>query len=301
MLAERLDSNLNSFPTFNPDLNITLEFANEYAPVANITQRSVKTSIAVQGDIAVSLAYQANNFQWDLGYNFWGRTCENICIDECCPTNLGIWAVKGDQRVYGFTDPSGPDPVGLAIKLPVTDSHADIHAGSNMQNGVNYAQDNPTGPINAYADNPFEPDRPVITILPTGVNPIFISDPIVAIKENDFDLTGTRGTSNKIFTNFNWKWDYSADSQWTPYFGIGGEVEFGSTDNGCCNINQCENSCKTNCGTNCGSIVTSEYTNPCNTKPACTGLPRREESPTKCVDCAISQWGIWLKLGASYN
>ena len=56
-----------------------------------------------QGDLAISLAYQTGNFQWDIGYNFWGRSCEKLSIkDDCCPAIHGQWALKGDQRVYGF-------------------------------------------------------------------------------------------------------------------------------------------------------------------------------------------------------
>jgi hypothetical protein len=273
-------------PTQDP---LGLIFGNEYAPVANLTQRSVKSSIAVQGDIAISLAYQSGNFQWDVGYNFWGRTCENICIDECCPMQVGNWALKGDQRVYGFSD-AGPS--ATAVRVPVTDSQATINQGSNMANGVDYLGDNPTNPVNFYADNSIIL-TPFVTILPISLshNSIYASQIPVFIQESDFDLTGTRGTSNKVFTNFNWKWDPSDEYNWTPYVSLGGEVEFGTTGDNC---RECQSSCDSGCGSNGDS---------CNTAPAapCNVFARRAPVPTNCVDCAISQWGIWLKIGASYN
>ena len=307
MLAEYLTSNNLSIPQLNNETDtLGLQFANEYAPVANLTQRNVKTSVAVQGDIAVTLAYQSNNFQWDIGYNFWGRTCENICIDNCCPTQVGNWALKGDQRVYGFAYDNA-DNTNTPVTLAATDSRATIYTGSNMANGVSYTEIDTIDPHNILVNNLFA-DNPVLAVTtvdldvydtPHSDQRINTSNPPIFIQESDFDLTGTRGTSNKVFTNFNWQWDYCEDSKWTPYASIGGEVEFGATSSGCCSINDCETGCQTGCGP-CGNGF-DEATNTCNVTPACTALPRRTPVPTNCVDCAISQWGVWFKVGASYN
>ncbi len=101
MLAEQLHDNRNSLPGLNANTqpsfttispnNLTsydtlgLEFANVYAPVANVTRSNVTSTIAAQGDLAISFAYQSGNFQWDLGYNFWGRSCEQLRLNnDCC-------------------------------------------------------------------------------------------------------------------------------------------------------------------------------------------------------------------------
>ena len=87
--------------------------------------------------------------------------------------------------------------------------------------------------------------------------------------ENNLDLTGTKGLSNKIFTHLSYSWLECED--WTPYFGFGGEVEFGS-----------------NSSADCGPIV-----------------PIIQEPCTKCCDdcetCSLSQWGVWVKGGFTFN
>ncbi len=278
MLAELLNSNRNVFPGLNSIIHaesrdtLGLEFGNVYAPVANVTRRTVTSSIGAQGDASFSFAYQSGNFQWDIGYNFWGRSCEKICIDECCTPTPEQWALKGDQRTYGFGNIS--PYLSLAFKFPATatDSQATINIGSNMRHGVSYAGTNPMEPQNLYGDNSLFIVS-AITTLPEGTVPIYTSEKPIMIQENDFNLSGTRGISNKLFTHFNYaKPDYN-ESKWTPYVGIGAEVEFGSRAKGCCN-------------TGC-------YTAPLNN--VCTKIQ------SCCSNCALSQWGVWVKVGSSYN
>ncbi len=295
MLAERLQSNqatspnLPQYPTgtpasFVPTIDILgLEFANEYAPVANITRRNITSSIAAQGDLAITISYQSGNFQWDVGYDFWGRSCEKINLEnDCCARSFGLWALKGDQRVYGFTsfDATYPAVSELAVKMPVTDSQATINTGSNLANGVSYAGANPEDPVNFYADNSLRLSSTNTglgfdyLILPAATTDIiYSSEKPILIQEDDFNTNGTRGISNKIFTHVNWAMPEYRDSDYTPYIGIGAEVEFGRTSE---TLN-----CTTNCDISCGAV--------CPTVGQC------------CTNCALSQWGIWLKMGASYN
>jgi hypothetical protein len=315
MIAQLLDSNRNSYPLLKSSVDsVALEFGNVYAPVANITACNVKSTIAVQADIAISLAYQSDNFQWDIGYDFWGRTCEDLCIENCCPATLGNWALKGDQRVYGFTvDAHGPHPTtpDVAVKLAVSDSFATINTGSNLVAGFDYTPAVPVQPFNQEADNAtlaLSSDSANVYDYPMATSPsqqIYTSNPPILITQSDFDLTGTKGISNKVFTNFNWKWNNNAESKWTPYLSIGGEIEWGSTESGCdanqcANNNACANSCDNGCSSTCNPCGTSYPTTTFDTTP-CVGLPRRAPSPTNCIKCAISQWGIWLKVGSSYN
>jgi hypothetical protein len=264
----------------------------------------------------LSLAYQSNNFQWDIGYDFWGRTCEDLCIENCCPNQaiVGNWALKGDQRVYGFTAiPHTPYTASdVPVRLAVSDSLATINTGSNMAAGLDYTPAIPTQPFNQEADNAIEAvssDGNLVYDYPTGGKQIFTSDPAIMITESDFDLTGTKGISNKVFTNFNWKWNNNAESKWTPYLSIGGEIEWGRTE-GDCDANQCANNnpCASSCNNSCNNPCSSTC-NPCGTSYSystfdntpCQGLPHRAPAPGNCINCAISQWGIWLKVGSSYN
>ncbi len=291
MLAELLNSNTNSTPLLNTTTDsLGLQFGNQYSPVANITRREVRSTIGAQGDLAFTLAYRSGNFQWDLGYNFWGRSCENLCIqDDCCAQPIGKWALKGDQRVYGFDG-------SLAVSIPATNSQANIHTGSNLCNGANYTID--SNPTNFYGDNPtaafggfINTDTSTITNLPLNSTQIYTSEKPVMISECDFNLTGTRGISNKIFTHLNWAWaDRDKDCKWTPYVGVGAEVEFGSSrDNDCCEAS-CNTGCNTTCNTGCN---TGYYNNNCSINTC--------SSNNCCSNVALSQWGVWFKVGTSYN
>jgi len=290
MLAQRLDSNRNSSPLLDPSVDtLGLEFANEYAPVANLTRRAITSSIGAQGDVAFSFAYQSGNFQWDVGYNFWGRTCEKLSLkNDCCCPDLGQWTLKGDQRVYGF-DSNRRAELSLTTKLAVSDSQATIHEGSNLRHNVDYTETLPLAPVNRWADNPtraqadFDDASTFMTTLPLGTDMIFTSNEPIFIQESDFDLSATRGISNKFFTHFNYAWPEYRDSKWTPYAGIGAEVEFGSG----------HRSKNSDCGYDC-----SNECNDCGCNPPPIDCPIISSC---CENVALTQWGIWLKIGTSYN
>ena len=83
------------------------------------------------------------DFQWDVGYNFWGRSCEQSRIStDCCPVIPDTWALKGTAFVYGFDNDNSISPVALAA----TDSGATIHGGSNLANEVSYRSSQPLSP-----------------------------------------------------------------------------------------------------------------------------------------------------------
>ncbi len=154
-----------------------------------------------------------------------------------------------------------------------------------------YTGTNPTRPVNFYADNS--------TLIPLGVGVLILPTPVVTepsgiaiytsnqpvlISEDDFDLLGTRGISNKLFMHFNYARPDMKDSKWTPYVGVGAEVEFGGGSNGCCN-DECETACSP-CNYNYNP---NPVANVCSTlKPCCTNV-------------ALTQWGVWFKIGTSYN
>ena len=282
IIAQRLASNSTMYPTLNSTVDPQgLAFANEYAPVANITRRNVTSSIAAQGDIAFALAYQVRDFRWDLGYNFWGRSCEKLCIQkDPCAATLGTWALKGDERVYGFVNNSPTQ--SLAIPLAVTDSKANIHTGSNERNNIDYTALEPTA-NNFYADNIVLAGSN-ITILPENDIQIYTSQTPIIIKQSDFNINGTRGYSHKLFTHFNWAWTEHEGRVWVPYLGVGAEVEFGVGEEKCCPVDCTSPSCH-----NSNNVLCSGTVNNCANIGEC------------CINFALTQWGIWFKIGASYN
>jgi len=257
----------NLFGNTEPDLGTgtitaaSSQFNAEYSPVANFTTREVNVSIGVQGDIVAMLNYTHLGFSWDLGYNYWGMSHEQIELKDsnCAPTfPANTWALKGDAQVYGFT------PTGTAIPLSGTENLATIHQGTNIPKAgttenpaTNLGVDNPR-----FAQTANDGSAVVINVSPTlpsqqiqtSIQPVFI-------RVEDLNVNGaeTRGTSNKFFTHFSYTWIDRED--WIPYLGVGGYAEFGHTGHGDNNGNPCNNG----------------------------------------ISCALSKWAILVKAGVSFD
>jgi hypothetical protein len=239
------------------------QFANVFTPVANLTTIPVDVSYAAQGEFILKLAYTHYNFQFDLGYNFWGRTCANIC--KRCDCNYLIkkhaWALKGNAYTYGF--PSISDPSIQGIALSATEDAATIFAGTNgvANNDSSNTNDSIDNPVNAWDGT----SAPLYTLenswkqVETSLQPVLLT-------ENNIDINSarTKAYSNKIFAHIGYIWN-DVDC-WTPYLGIGGEAEFGSND--------------LTCNKHCRNPYSSQN--------------------AKCNKFTFSQWGIWLKGGFTF-
>ncbi len=262
------------------------QFNLEYAPVANLTSFDVDVSIGVQADLVAMFNFTSRGFAWDIGYDFWGRTCEDISCpsncDPCNPQNLcnsnakdNFWALKGDGRMFGYEINVGAaDPVNEAVALSSTQSKADIHAGTNAalsaQNELNnfgvdaagFAYGNFSGAGNATALGSVPSSQ-------GGLIPLHhmktSRTPVILQCVRDIERVETRGISHTVFTHISYTWDRD---NWVPYLGIGGSAEFGKAKS----CNDCDE-CPTTCTTECDN----------------------------CVDCALSQWAVWVKGGLSFN
>lgn len=269
------------------DADAGVEFQNEFAPVANITTLRVNSTIKIQADIALMFEYQSGGFQGDIGYNFWGRTCETICPDPCCsnPFPENTWALKGDAFVVGFEgtlNAINPATDRLPVRLAATDSKATIHSGSkgNVNPPSNSAADSPAYAFTNDVENLGMGFQELPVMSRTNESPTdpslqaFSSSNPIYISQANLNFAGTRGISNKLFLHLNYTW-IEKEAYWFPYCGVGGEIEFGTRssgdDDGCCK-----------------EMKIIEYKN------KCCGIQ-------SCHDCAMSQWGLWLKVGLSYR
>ncbi len=273
--------------------NAGVEYQSELAPVANFSTRNIKVSAAVQADLVAMLDFTIGGFSWDVGYNFWGRSCEKIkfrndcddcgdcgscssCKNSCNTASFpdNTWALKGDAHVVGWRNEE--DEV-TNVRLAATESGATIHAGTNtaavtpgIPANLNPGIDSPELATTNNAAN----DEDDITVIATNVfNPDLIvpptrsSVPPVYISQSDLNCNArSKGISHKVFTHFNYTW--VDQDNWAPYLGVGVSAEFGKTDS---------NSC---CTTTSSSSTSSN--NDC------------------CTNCALSKWALWLKLGVSY-
>lgn len=62
---------------------------NTISPIANLTSCRMNVNIAVQADILAMFCYTSENWTYDLGYNFWARSCEKFECTSCgsCTNN----------------------------------------------------------------------------------------------------------------------------------------------------------------------------------------------------------------------
>ena len=285
MLAERMTPNVvNLQAALLPD-NVdpgnlstpSAQFANKFMPIANLTQRKVRVSAAIQCDLVTMFSYLSRNLNVDFGYNLWYRSCEKICKLSCknSPLQKQLWALKGDSYIFGFTSDFNPAVASdIPVALSATQSKATIHAGTNNfvdldgdKGGVDGMRptSNPGVDNRFFAAATFNGDATTLndrtfaftgTQTNTSNNPLFITE-----DQLDICSASTKGLSHKLFFNVSYSWfNYPCEHR-IPYIGGGLEMEFGKTD------------AKQN---------TKKHMN-------------------SCQHCAISQWGIWLKGGVSFN
>jgi hypothetical protein len=296
MLAEQLGTTrLSEFLVAPSDAGV--EFQNVFAPVANLTASNVDVKINVEGDVALKFAYMTDCWEFDLGYNFWGRSCEKLCRKSCGTDPLAdgkTWALKGDAFVVGFTGVSYPADTDGCVRLAASESLATINAGTNGFNGpysfpvsLTRASSNPgiDTPVHAVSNAGEVFDNTTLAVQTrSSVDPVFLSDASI-------DLAGVKGISHKLFANWSYEW---VDCECvTPFLGIGGEVEFAQR-----NCGSCSSGCSSN---NCG--VTPSVTTTTNCQSACqsTCASSCNTGCNSCSRCALSQWGVWIKGGVAFN
>ncbi len=301
MLAEKMTEKVPYLVAGADDVSPIAQFDGVFSPVANLTTLNVNVRASLQADIALMFNYTSNRWAFDLGYNFWARSCEKITtpdtsIAQCCPTLCGTsdrnqWALKGDARVFGFTAANVPTNTPIfngdnAVALSATQCGATIHKGTNAGftgdecTGINTNQN--CGVDNAQAASAtaggstvsltFSPavDASAGNIVKTSLEPLFINC-------CDINFQRTKGTSNKVFAALNYTFD---NDVWVPYIGVGGSAEFGNS---------------VSCNSSCDETITPVCTSPCVDATCC------EEECNDCLKTALSQWGVWIKGGVSFN
>jgi hypothetical protein len=251
-----------------------LQFADIYAPVANISTQKVKSSFGVQADLVAMFTFVCHGWSWDLGYNFFGMSSEKLKLrtDDSCDTSCGsssmvtafpanTWALAGSSALgspqsYGF---NGTTKVGLSRTL----SGSTVFASSVI--------DSPTF---AFAGDGVTP----LTTVASGTTQVTTSLTPIAIAVTDLDIKGaeTRVISHSIFTHVNYTWIDRED--WVPFVGFGFQAEFGQ--NGGCGTNDC-------------GTTTTTTTMP--TSSSCS------DDGSSSLNTALSQWGVWIKGGVSFN
>ena len=268
------------------------QFQSRFTPVANLTTLKIPVSIALQADFVAMLNCQYKKYSFDVGYNLYARTCENFGrpqeLSQCCPSlcdgSRDMWALKGDAHVFGFADGNTPFTSDVPVPLSGTQCGATIHKGTNAGFTGDTCSVGDSELRNCGVDNPVSASAsdgsehvnlvhtPGLNDTPgdriqTSLEPLFINC-------CDINLQRTRGISHKIFGNLSYTWEKNS---YTPYIGVGGFAEFGRVAD--CDVCTPEVSCDQQCdNSSCDQFCC-----------------------TKCLDCTMSQWGVWLKGGVSFE
>ncbi len=255
----------------------TGQFQNVYTPLANVTTFDVEVRVAAQVDAVAMIDIQWGNWNFDFGYDYWAKTCQNI--KPCAGLPFAVvtnYALKGDAFTYGFVaDDAVNLPAGLTpgdpIPLSATESLATIHSGTNTPVGTpfNTSQyQNPGIDQTAYkwAMVSTNDNTDQIVIMPGddgGMSTQQLSSqfPVtITSKQIDYEAAETKGDSNRIFAHVSYNPPWCA-CDWQPFIGVGGFAEFAHHSTGNCS------------------------------EPYDDG---------SCMSCAFSQWGVWIKGGVAF-
>lgn len=293
MTAELLGANAGNLFGGAPVTAADAQFANQFAPVANLTRLPVRVSVGVQADVTALLNYTVCGFTFDLGYNLWARSCDKIRLG-CGATDPfnGQWALKGTSYVYGFIPGATPGAT-TAIPLSATNSAATVFAGT-ANGGSAALNTNPgiDGQAPAFADAAGL--TPILNAPVGGVQTNTSIQPVV-LTLNDIDICSskTKGLSHKVFGHFGYT--FRDLCNWAPFIGIGGSAEFAQT------------SSNRNCGTD---SCTTAIVNPvaplipvggCSTSNYDCGTSCGDDNNRSCQRASLSLWSVWVKGGISFH
>jgi len=167
MLAAKVDSNitdnLHGTVDGNP-IEPSFQFKNEYTPVANLTTLDVNTHINGQVDMVLMLTYAKDRFSWNMGYGFWAQSCENIerLCNEPCMITQNTWVLKGDAQAFGFIGADDlPLHAGDPVALSFSEQNATLHSGTNFPALRSFSEVGSAGTMdfissqkNPHIDNP---------------------------------------------------------------------------------------------------------------------------------------------------
>jgi len=188
----------------------------QVAPLANLSNISVKVSADLQTDIVLGAHLEYFIVSLDLGYNFWHRTCDNIRpLGFNVLDNNSTWAVKGDSLAFGYASAAdGVSPTltaGQPVPLSATESNATIYKGAPL--------DNPQPATAGGSNTPLLTSFPGTTQSLTSIQPRFIQT-----SDLDFCSARTGACSSSIFAHAHYRgFEHFG---FHPMVGIGGQVEF---------------------------------------------------------------------------
>ncbi len=224
------------------EYNTACEYNGTMINAINFATRNCNVSVGLLADVSIKAFVAANGWEFDLGYNFYYREREKICIKtECpCPIDSRIFGFKGLEgvccAVYSVNDtPAVCGPAISTVPLNTTQATAtmfdpelpDIHPmkpPANISTICLSWNSETIGTAGSPNCLPFsELTTPPYVEANMAAQPQFVTcadlDPRSAAQ-------GEMRT-HKVFGHLN----YTFDSCYTPFVGIGAEGEFDACNN----------------------------------------------------------------------
>ncbi|MFI5332777.1 MAG: hypothetical protein ACHQVS_01615 [Candidatus Babeliales bacterium] len=262
-------------------VNAKYDYTGSLIPAVNLTSLCCAVSYKLQGDAVVKLGYLHDDWEFDFGYNFWGRSAEQVSVTQkLIEDRVGL---KGDAFLYGAAGPTyaiaqATYPAS-AVSIPATESDlATINSGSNFNTALSLGG---SPYLNAGIDDIQDAQATTTYVTqPVDVFSAVSGTPQVAMQMsnpptlfNSFDDTYTDSASkayvdgvsaaapsvvtHKFFAHASYNFE-ELRGHVHPFLGIGGEVEFDTKHKSGSNGGHCD----------------------------CRG--------------ALNQWGIWIKGGIGF-
>ena len=116
-----------------------LNYSGNLINAIDFNTRIANVSVSVKGEAVASLSYASRHFCFDIGYNFFGKTRENIeIINQECSRDRQCFGIKGTADSYAIEHaisnslPAIIDTAGTVIPLNTTQCNAtECHRGTN--------------------------------------------------------------------------------------------------------------------------------------------------------------------------
>lgn len=292
MLAQKMTNEVTGGLSKTHDGSASAQCANVFTPVANLTTLKVDSSVGFAGELVLMLAWNHHNWNFDIGYDYFGQSSEHISTgncDVCCPSQFAenTWTLKGDAYVYGFNLNTGGTSLINPTGLSAAESQATIFAGTNVgQTDAYYT--NPGVDAAAPASNTTGSLYEIGYSRPADALEVNSSFDPIFIKESDIDLRGVRISDQKIFAHISYTW--REHENWIPYFGVGGEVQFSPREDDCCPTGNPQLNCAMSCTTGGCKNTCSNSCSACDNDDCDEGR-----------ESGLWSWGIWLKGGVSFD
>lgn len=222
-----------------------LNYSGNLINAINFNTRMANVDVSVKGEAVASLSYASRCFCFDIGYNFFGKTRENIeIINNECDLDRRFFGIKGTADSYAIEHsissslPATISPTGTVIPLNTTQCNAtECHSGTN-NNATTFRSQNSTIALASRSRQLGAFEGCDIIIAQQSTEPVLIN----ACNLNPRSAEVPAEASHKLFWNAYYFFDQSTsckpakctqrESRFasSKYIGFGAEFEVNAID-----------------------------------------------------------------------